>query len=100
MTQQKINCFSEINYLRGLAILSVISIHISGYFTEMTNINLLTTIYMIIDALSQAAVPAFSFVSGFVLYNSYNENFKIVPFYVKKLKYIRTYAVDVQNQAQ
>jgi surface polysaccharide O-acyltransferase-like enzyme len=88
MTQQKINYYSEINYLRGLAILSVISIHISDYFTEMTNINLLTKIYMVIDALSQAAVPAFIFVSGFVLYNSYNANSKIVPFYVKKLKYI------------
>ena len=88
MTQQKTNYYSEINYLRGLAILSVISIHISDYFTEMNNINLLTSLYMVIDALSQAAVPAFIFVSGFVLYNSYNANFKIVPFYVKKLKYI------------
>ena len=65
MAQQKTHYYSEMNYLRGFAILSVISIHISDYFTEMTNINLLTVLYMAIDAFSQAAVPAFVFISGF-----------------------------------
>jgi probable poly-beta-1,6-N-acetyl-D-glucosamine export protein len=88
MPQQKTRYYSEMNYLRSFAILSVISIHISDYFTEMTNINLLTVLYMAIDAFSRAAVPAFVFISGFVLYNKYNIRFKIGHFYIKRFKYI------------
>jgi len=72
MAQQKTHYYSEMNYLRGFAILFVISNHISDYFTEMANINLLAVLYMALSALAQAAVPAFIFISGFLLYNNYN----------------------------
>jgi len=88
VAQQKTNYYPEINYLRGFAILSAISVHVSGNFAEMTNINLLTVLYMAINALSCVAVPAFVFISGFVLYNSYNVNFQIGHFYLKRFKYI------------
>jgi len=88
MTQQKTHYYPEINYLRGFAVLFMISIHVSVYFIEMTDLNLLTVLYMAIDVFSQAAVPAFIFISGFVLYNKYNTDFKIGSFYTKRLKYI------------
>src|ERR1035437_10691237 len=88
MAQQKTNYYPEINYLRGFAILSAISVHVSGNFAEMTNINLLTILYMAINALSCVAVPAFIFISGFVLYNSYNLSFPLHNFSFKRLKHI------------
>jgi len=88
VAQKKTHYYPEINYLRGFAILSAISVHVSGNFTEMSKINLLTILYMAIDALSCVAVPAFIIISGFVLYNSYNVNFQIGHFYLKRFKYI------------
>ena len=88
VAQKKTHYYPEINYLRGFAILSAISVHVSGNFTEMSKINLLTILYMAIDALSCVAVPAFIIISGFVLYNSYNVNFQIGHFYRKRFKYI------------
>jgi probable poly-beta-1,6-N-acetyl-D-glucosamine export protein len=88
MSQVEPHYYSEINYLRGLAILSVISIHVSGYFTKMTTINLLTILYMAIDALSQVAIPAFIFISGFVLYNNYSTKLIINQYYIKRFKSI------------
>lgn len=78
--------FPEINYLRGFAILAVISIHISAYFTKMESINLLTVFYMAIDAFSHFAVPAFIFISGFLLYNKYYKNVGKQKFYLKRLE--------------
>lgn len=88
MIQVNPSYYSEINYLRGFATLSVISIHISCYFTKMTTINLLAMLYMTIDSLSQFAVPAFIFVSGFVLYNNYNTELRIGQFYMKRFESI------------
>jgi peptidoglycan/LPS O-acetylase OafA/YrhL len=86
--QETAQHYTEVNYLRGFAILSVISIHVSASFRNMTNINSLTVLYMAIDSLSQVAVPAFISISGFGLYNSYNVNFQIGHFYRKRFKYI------------
>ncbi|MFA6768934.1 MAG: acyltransferase [Parabacteroides sp.] len=79
--------YPEINYLRGFAILAVISIHVSGVFTKM-QMSSMTMIYMFIDAISQFAVPAFIFISGFVLYNKYNSDFDLKQFYLKRYKTI------------
>jgi probable poly-beta-1,6-N-acetyl-D-glucosamine export protein len=88
MAQQKTQYYSEMNYLRGLAILFVISNHISDYFSEMTNINLLAILYMALSALAQAAVPAFVFISGFLLYNNNNIKLETGTFYIKRFRYI------------
>jgi probable poly-beta-1,6-N-acetyl-D-glucosamine export protein len=88
MTLIKPLYFSEINYLRGFAILSVISIHVSTYYTQMETINLLTTLYITIDTLSLFAVPAFIFISGFVLYNNYSIKFKIKQYFFRRFKSI------------
>ncbi|WP_209630383.1 acyltransferase [Methanofollis sp. W23] len=78
--------FDEINILRAFAILAVIGIHVSAYFTKMSTINLLTTTYMAIDAFSHFAVPLFIAISGFVLYNKYSDSIDLKRFYKKRLK--------------
>ena len=77
--------FSEIVYLRAFAILAVISIHASDYFSEMTTITFLTFLYMSIDTFSHFAVPLFVCISGFVLYNKYKGSFSLKIFYKKRL---------------
>jgi probable poly-beta-1,6-N-acetyl-D-glucosamine export protein len=76
--------FSEIVYLRAIAILAVISIHVSAFFTEMNSINFLTLLYMSIDTVSHFAVPLFVCISGFVLYNKYRESYSLKIFYKKR----------------
>lgn len=77
--------FEEINILRSFAILAVISIHVSAYFTRMNTINILSSTYMSIDVFSHFAVPLFVFVSGFVLYNKYPNITALKNFYKKRL---------------
>jgi probable poly-beta-1,6-N-acetyl-D-glucosamine export protein len=76
--------FSEIVYLRSIAILAVISIHVSAYFTEMSTISFLTFIYMSIDTFSHFAVPLFVCISGFVLFNKYQGSYSLHIFYKKR----------------
>ncbi len=76
--------FEEINYVRGVAILAVISIHVSAYFTRMDTITNLTIFYITIDTVSKFAVPAFIFVTGFVLYNKYKADINTKIFYEKR----------------
>ncbi|KLK87179.1 hypothetical protein SZ63_11270 [Methanoculleus sediminis] len=82
----KVRYFDEINFLRAFAILAVISIHVSAYFTRMDAINGLGALYMSIDVLSHFAVPLFIVLSGFVLYNKYSDDIDIKWFYKKRLK--------------
>ncbi len=78
--------FSEIVYLRAIAILSVISIHVSAFFYQMGSISFLTLLYMSIDSFSFFAVSLFVCISGFVLYNKYKEPFSLTLFYKKRFK--------------
>ena len=76
--------FSEIVYLRAIAILAVISIHVSVFFNKMSGITFLTLLYMSINTLSQFAVPLFVCISGFVLYNKYQGLYSLKRFYKKR----------------
>ncbi len=76
--------FPEIDYLRGLAIIAVITIHITTYYTRMPTITNLTIVYMILIVLARYGVPLFLLVSGFVLYNKYNKEFNLNEFYIKR----------------
>ena len=86
LMENKVRYFDEINILRAFAILAVISIHVSAYFTEMDTINGLAALYMSIDVFSHFAVPLFIVISGFVLYNKYSDDIDIKRFYNKRLK--------------
>jgi peptidoglycan/LPS O-acetylase OafA/YrhL len=78
--------FKEIVYLRAIAILAVISIHVSAIFQTMDNTNFITFLYMSIDVFSHFGVPLFICISGFVLYNKYHEQISILEFYKKRFK--------------
>ena len=84
--EKSIVYFEEIVYLRAIAVLAVISIHVSAIFTSMDQNNLLTFLYMSLNVLSHFAVPLFVCISGFVLYNKYQSSFSIVKFYKKRFK--------------
>ena len=56
--------------LRGIAIISVISIHISSCFKTM-QISPISMIYLSINCFSHFAVPCFIIITGFVLFNKY-----------------------------
>jgi surface polysaccharide O-acyltransferase-like enzyme len=73
--------FFEITYLRAFAILAVISIHVSGAFSEMSGFTFLTLLYMSLNAFSRFAVPLFVCMSGFLLYNKYQGSFSLTLFY-------------------
>jgi surface polysaccharide O-acyltransferase-like enzyme len=77
--------FSEVVYLRAIAILAVISIHVSAYFTKMDISNFLTFFYMSVNTFSHFAVPLFVCISGFVLYNKYRGSYSLKIFYKKRL---------------
>jgi surface polysaccharide O-acyltransferase-like enzyme len=76
--------FPELDYFRGLAIIAVITIHITTYYTRMPTITNLTLIYMTFIVLARYGVPVFLLVSGFVLYNRYNIKFNLKEFYLKR----------------
>ncbi|HBP64468.1 MAG TPA: hypothetical protein DD730_09365 [Desulfosporosinus sp.] len=60
----------EINFLRAFAVLAVIAIHTSGYFTEIKSYNHLVLVNLWADIFCQFAVPLFILISGFVLAKS------------------------------
>ena len=76
--------FPEIVYLRALAILAVISIHVSTVFYEMDGTGFLAFLYMSVYTFSDVAVPLFICISGFVLYNRYNGSYSLQKFYTKR----------------
>lgn len=76
--------FPELDYLKGLAIMAVITIHTLTYFSKMPTITNLTLLYMVVIMLSRYGVPVFLIVSGFVLYNKYNRMFNLNEFYLKR----------------
>ena len=76
--------FSEIVYLRAIAILAVISIHVSAYFTLMERVTFLTFLYLAVDTISHFAVPLFVCISGFLLYNKYKGSYSVKKFYKKR----------------
>jgi len=84
LNAQKNNYIFEMDYLRGLAILLVISVYVSSVFTGMNATSFLYFLYISIDTFSEAAVPLFIFISGFVLFLNYQRNFSLVTFYKKR----------------
>jgi probable poly-beta-1,6-N-acetyl-D-glucosamine export protein len=81
----KVRYFDEINILRGVAILAVISTHVSANFTKIRTINFLATAAIAVNVFSKFAVPLFVFISGFVLYNKYSGKTDLKKFYEKRM---------------
>lgn len=74
----------SIEILRGWAIIGVLLIHTSMYFKYSNDINLLVVTNIIIDIISQAAVPLFFFISGYVLTLNDSPKVSYKEFYKKR----------------
>jgi surface polysaccharide O-acyltransferase-like enzyme len=75
---------SEIDGLRGVAILAVIAIHTTAHFTNIDAINGLLISNLVIDVFSHFAVPLFVFISGYVLSSKYRH--VTTTYYTKRIK--------------
>jgi Uncharacterized protein conserved in bacteria len=84
--QRKNGLIREVNDLRGFAVLAVIAIHTTGYFTEIPRYNNLVLVNLWTDVFSQFAVPLFIVISGFVLAKNYRFKFSLWTFYQKRVR--------------
>jgi peptidoglycan/LPS O-acetylase OafA/YrhL len=79
--------FTEINLVRGVAILAIVAIHTTGYFTTIKGSSALSVpLFSLNYFFGLFAVPLFIFISGFVLATNYNEKINIRQFYIKRFK--------------
>jgi len=75
----------EIEYIRGVAILLIISIHTTAYFILIDVHNFLFYFNAAVDVFSHIGVPIFIFVSGFVLAINYRNHFSLKLFFKKRI---------------
>jgi len=78
------NWLEEIDYLRAVAIVAVISIHSSVYFLIIPFASIVEISDVLICTLSNFAVPLFVLISGFVLFKNYSGAFSVPTFYKKR----------------
>ena len=78
----------QINILRAFAIIAVVIIHVTSYFSEIHTFSGLPTIIASIDIFSQFAVPMFILISGLVLSLRYDGEYSIKTFYKKRINRI------------
>lgn len=80
--------FPEIDYLKALAIVGVLIIHITDDTASVKQLTGMTFSLLYIEELVRFAVPMFIFVSGFVLYNKYKSELPMKEFYTKRFTVI------------
>ena len=80
----------EVDYFRAFACLAVVLIHTTaGYVTWDSAGPLTQSIFIFVNRALTYAVPAFLFISGFVLFQRYREgDFAYFPFLKKRLRQI------------
>ncbi|MHB8100981.1 MAG: acyltransferase [Methanosarcina sp.] len=82
------NWFAEIDYLRAIAIISVLIIHTTDDTIAVKKLTGLTFSLIYLEELARFAVPMFIFISGFVLYNKYKSDLPMREFYTKRFMVI------------
>jgi peptidoglycan/LPS O-acetylase OafA/YrhL len=82
----------EFQYFRAISILEIIILHTTLIYAPFLGIaglllisEPLRAIFTFINASAWLAVPQFVFISGFVLYNKYKQDFSVRQFYKKRL---------------
>lgn len=80
----------EVDYLRAIACLCVVIIHTSANYLFLDSAGTFTKmVFFFLNRSLVFAVPAFIFMSGFILAQRYhNKEFAFFPFLQKRLKYI------------
>ncbi|RXE57371.1 hypothetical protein ABH15_04610 [Methanoculleus taiwanensis] len=74
----------EIEYLRGFAILAVVAVHVSAFFTEVARFDTLAAVNLGVYIATHFAVPLFLFISGFVLTLRYQGTYPLSRFYKRR----------------
>lgn len=83
------NYNEQIDILRAISALAVITVHVTASFTQISEFNQLQVVMAYIDNLSAFAVPSFVFISGLVLYkNYYVLHGTLLKFYKKRFSKI------------
>ncbi|WP_244987697.1 acyltransferase [Methanoculleus chikugoensis] len=80
--------FREVEYMRGVAALAVIAVHVSMNYTRIPAVNLLALLDVFIYISAHFAVPVFIFVSGWVLAARYAGDYSPGEFYRRRAKTI------------
>jgi len=80
--------YDEFEILRGFAIIGVLIIHTFSELQQINEFNAINITLIPLWTLSQTAVPLFIFISGFMLYKNYNDNYDIFNYYKKRFKRI------------
>ncbi|WP_159085983.1 acyltransferase family protein [Flavobacterium faecale] len=88
----KLQKIVELDYLRGISALAVISIHVLGFYSRIEGESTLKIVISYLAKFAIFAVPCFVFISGLVLYKNYftvnvcsffKQRFsKILPMYI------------------
>ena len=73
--------FFEVEYLRGLAALTVIAVHVSMNYTRIPGVNLLALVNVVVYVVAHFAVPVFIFISGWVLGARHSGEYSLRDFY-------------------
>lgn len=73
--------FFEVEYLRGLAALAVIAVHVSMNYTRIPGVNLLALVNVVVYVVAHFAVPVFIFISGWVLGARHSGEYSLRDFY-------------------
>ncbi|MBP1990376.1 acyltransferase [Paenibacillus eucommiae] len=75
ITTTKQNRFAELDFVRAIALIGVVAIHVTGITLTKVDSNSITLDFsLIINQLSRFCVPAFLFVSGILAYHSNKSN--------------------------
>lgn len=81
------NKLGEIEWIRAICCILVIIIHVTAEFwTSFSKGSIQYKFIILLNTISQFAVPCFIFISGFVLYYVYhNREYKALDFYKKRM---------------
>jgi surface polysaccharide O-acyltransferase-like enzyme len=74
----------ELEFLRAFAILAVVAVHVSMFFTSIPDVNLLAVLNAGIFVTAHFAVPIFIFVSGLVLATRYRGGYALFSYYSRR----------------
>jgi len=85
MAGERDGWIKEFDYLRGFAILAIVTIHTMAFYTTITVPSLIVPIGNYLTHLADFGVPVFFFVSGFVLTLRYFDRLDVRSFYRRRL---------------
>lgn len=88
MVRERGGWLDELDYLRGFAILAIVTIHVGAFYTTIGYPSIVGDVANYLTHLADYGVPVFFFISGFVLAMRYFERLDVRSFYRRRLVFI------------